>query len=151
MSSSEELGDLAESLVPVAQQLIGAVHDDGPGAVARVFAIVPPAHLQALAIVLAGMCDPTKKPSDMLAWVNWDGVTHRDPTLFDGTLDPEDARGWSDSECHLLWRQYRSAGLVNGDNRYSDVEKIRLRRGYLEWERRRAERRRKGHPHEARL
>ena len=139
----DQLGDLAEEMVPIAQQLIGAVHDDGPSAVARVFAIVPEAHMPALAVVLAAMCDPTRTAGDMLAWVNWDGPQHRDPTLFDGNPDPEDARTWSDAECHRLWRQHRSAKR----ERLSDLERIRLLRGYREWERRRGlHKRRTGQP-----
>lgn len=143
MSTPDDMGDMAEAMVPIAQQLIGAVHDDGPAAVARVFSIVPPGHLHALCVVLAAMVDPTKKPSDLLAWVDWDGP-RRDPTLFDGSPDPEDPKFWSDQECHHLWRVYRSAKQPQ-----TPLGQIRVRRGYLEWERRRADRRRKAPPQPA--
>lgn len=138
MATLDELGDLAESLVPVAEQLVGAVHDDGPAAIGRLFAVVPPGHLPALCVVLAAMVDPDKRASEMLGWVNWEATPHT-PTLFDGAqAHPEDPRGWSDSECHQLWKMHRSALKPP-----HPLQEVRELRGYREWERRRKGRQRR--------
>jgi hypothetical protein len=87
----DELGDVAESLVPVACRLVGAVHDDGPADVARALADVPPDRMPALAVVLAAMVNPDRSPADLLAWVTWDDTPPaRQPSLFTGWNNPAD-------------------------------------------------------------
>jgi hypothetical protein len=64
--------DLAERMVPVAAQLVGAVHDDGPDEVAAILRKIRPQQYDALAVVLAAMVDPELTPAELLAWVQWD-------------------------------------------------------------------------------
>jgi hypothetical protein len=60
--------DLADSLVPIAAELIGVVHDYGPADVAAVLARVPDGRHDALAVILAAMVNPDARPSELLAW-----------------------------------------------------------------------------------
>lgn len=144
MSTPRELADLAESLVPVAARLVGAVHDDGVGDVGRVLAGVDPAHMPALAVVLAAMVDPDLSATDLLAWVTWDDEP-RAPreTLFGVASDraePQPAahpEEWTDEECKELAGAYRRRWRGTGDP-FGDP--LAERRGYLEWERRRKRR-----------
>jgi len=122
-------GDLAENLVPVAGQLVGAVHDDGIGAVARILSGVHPDHMYALAVVLAAMVDPDSPPSELLGWVTWDDVpAYTQESLLSAAHDSasSDPGDWSDEECKRRHRKQRS-----GSVEYLDYL------GYLEWERRR--------------
>ena len=72
--------DLAESLVPIAAQLIGCVRDFGPQDVAAVLAKVPDGRHDALAVVLAAMVDPDARPSQLLAWTELGPVPSREFT-----------------------------------------------------------------------
>ena len=122
-------GDLAENLVPIAGQLVGAVHDEGVGAVARVLSQVHPDHMYALAVVLAAMVDPDSPPSELLGWVTWDDVpAYRQDSLLSTACDSasSDPTEWTDEECKQRHRKQRS-----GSTEYLDYL------GYLEWERRR--------------
>jgi DNA-directed RNA polymerase specialized sigma24 family protein len=56
------------TLVPIAAELVGVVRDYGPDDVAAVLARVPDGRHDALAVVLAAMVDPDKRPSQLLAW-----------------------------------------------------------------------------------
>ncbi|HEY6014323.1 MAG TPA: hypothetical protein VIU37_09955 [Candidatus Limnocylindrales bacterium] len=149
-----DLADLAESLVPVAAQLVGAVHDDGPGEVGRILSAVDPGHLPGLAVVLAAMVDPDASAAELLAWVTWDdSPPPREATLFGATfgdyvpsarpasLDP---REWSDDYCrslHVAWRKrQRGTGDPLGTPRIEQM-------GHREWDRRRkADARARQHP-----
>lgn len=151
MATPESLGDLAESLVPVATQLVGAVHDDGAGAVARVLCGIHPDHLPALAVVLAACVDPDSTLDELLGWVTWDeSPAHFQPSLLmtvpsgqakpvstdDGHLSfaPDE---WSDDECRARHSRHRSRNSAGRPDEYLD------RLGYLEWERRRKRRERR--------
>ena len=130
--------DLAEAMVPFAMRMVGAVHDDGPGAVTEVLSEVHPDNLPALVVVLAAMVDPTKTPGYLLRWLN-DG-----PALFDTDpyiLDTVSPRDWSDTVCHRLWREYRRVSEPGSDWLHQ-----KRQAGYREWERRRKDRQRKGLP-----
>lgn len=72
--------DLAESLIPIAAQLVGVVRDFGPKDVAAVLAKVPDGRHDALAVVLAAMVDPDARPSQLLAWTQLGPVPSRDFT-----------------------------------------------------------------------
>jgi hypothetical protein len=65
-------GALAAEMVPVATELVCAVHDHGVEEVAAVLAKVPRAHMVALTVVLAALVDPDRPISEALAWVTWD-------------------------------------------------------------------------------
>lgn len=75
---------LAETLVPIAAELVATVRDYGPDDVARVLARVPAGRHDALAVVLAAMVDPDARPSQLLAWTDAGPVPSRDftPTAF---------------------------------------------------------------------
>lgn len=67
--------DYAEALVPLAMRLAATVHDEGPDAVRGVLHAIRleprPDGVdpwQALAVVLAGMVDPDRTASELLAW-----------------------------------------------------------------------------------
>jgi hypothetical protein len=124
VSTHTDLADLAESLVPVAVQLIGAVHDGGTAEVGRVLHGVPEAELPALCVVLAAMTDPDLTPEQMLSWVTWEEQPPIIPeaTLFADLGIPEDrprpkldevrnelARPpaeWSDTTCRRFHAAY---------------------------------------------
>lgn len=135
MTTYTELSDLAESLVPTAARLVGAVHDDGPAAVARVLAGVPTEHLPAFTVVLAAMVDPNKSPRDLLGWVDR-ALQPRNPapTLFAGVAEPDDPRSWPDDLCHRLYLEARR--VPDGTPR----DEALLTLGRREWDRRIKER-----------
>lgn len=146
MPTPDALGDLAESLVPVAVRLVAAVHDDGVAAVARVLSEVHTEHLPALSVVLAGMCDPDRTPGEMLAWVTWDEIPDvdqpsllalADPPVHTDDVErlPADPREWSDEVAKWYHRAFRRKG---GELDY------RAKLGYHEWERRRKAAHRQG-------
>lgn len=80
---------LAESLVPLAAELVGTVRDYGPDDVAAVLARVPKGRHDALAVVLASMVDPDESPANLLAWTTAGPVQSRD----NGFIDPRDRWG----------------------------------------------------------
>lgn len=148
MPTPAALADLAESLVPIATRLVGAVHDDGIAAVARVLSEVAPEHHAALAVVVAAMVDPERTPAELLSWVTWDDETPppvEQPTLLTLAVDPivdvaalpRDPAQWSDEVCRTYWRRHRRVGGTDdADEKYLQLL------GYREWERRRVARRR---------
>jgi hypothetical protein len=69
--------DLAESLVPLAAELVGSVRDFGPDAVADVLSRVPDGRHDALAVILAAMVDPDARPRELLAWTDAGPVQSR--------------------------------------------------------------------------
>lgn len=69
--------ELAESLVPIAAELVGTVRDYGPDDVRAVLARVPAGRHDALAVVLAAMVDPDKRPQELLAWTSCGLEYHR--------------------------------------------------------------------------
>lgn len=123
MTTRTELADLAESLVPVAARLIGAVHDDGLGEVARILHAIPPAHQPAMLVVLAAMCDPEQSAADALGWVTWDDEFPRLPEadLFAARVpDPDadlrvDTARWTDERCAELNAAWRRRQRGKGD------------------------------------
>jgi DNA-binding NarL/FixJ family response regulator len=70
--------ELADSLVPLAAELVGTIRDFGPEDVAAVLARVPDGRHDALAVVLAAMVDPDKRPRELLAWTFDGPVQSRD-------------------------------------------------------------------------
>lgn len=140
----DDLGDLAEGLVPIAAQLVGAVHDDGVADVARVLELLgtDPLRVHGMLVVLAAMVDPTKSAADLLRWVTWDDVRTPDPTLFQLEAQPpsQDPRTWSDAFCHARHGAWRRLPVA-GEHR-SEWDLL----GYREWERRRKERERHDPP-----
>lgn len=126
MPTPHDLGDLAEAMVPVAAQLVGAVHDEGIVGVARILSIVKTEDMPALAVVLAAMVDPCRTVPELLEWVTWDDVA----PAIDSDRAPrlDDPREWADSRCHRLWREWRRVGAPRS---------YEARLGYMEWERRR--------------
>jgi hypothetical protein len=70
--------ELAETLVPIAAELVGTVRDYGPDDVAEVLARVPEHRFDALAVVLAAMVDPDARPAELLAWVGDGPVQSRE-------------------------------------------------------------------------
>ena len=131
----DDLGDLAETMVPVAQRLVGAVHDDGPGEVARALAGRSPQELYALIVVLAGMVDPNRTPSELLAWTNFAALPTRQESLFAAMTHHDPSSAWPDALCIQLHQEYRHEGL---DPARAAVARL----GYLEWEKRRKRRHR---------
>ena len=69
--------ELADSLVPIAAQLVGTVREYGPDDVAAVLARVPEGRHDALAVILAAMVDPDSSASDLLAWTRGGLEYHR--------------------------------------------------------------------------
>lgn len=167
MSTYDSLGDLAEESVPRASLLVEAVHDGGPAEVGRLLADLDRRQLNALAVVLAAMVDPDATLHELLGWVPPLDRPVQHPTLFAMSEEVEaearmyerrlqrarrrpvidlDATGkvrlgpaerketavLDDDSCKVLHAAYR-----RGDQSRA------ARLGYLEWERRRAERRRR--------
>lgn len=132
----EDLGDLAESLVPVAMQLAGAVRDD-VGEVARILKRVPTGAMPGLAVVLAAMVDIDATPTELLSWVTWDAHDRNQPSLFEGAQ--HDPASWADERCRRLALDYRSAV-----ERSDTAPTVEQRQGYLQWEKRRKRRSRSG-------
>lgn len=77
-----------DNLAPLVARLIGAVHDEGPdainGALIACRALPAPHEINpdsAIPIMLAAMVDPTRRPSDLLAWTaDLVGRTNTTPT-----------------------------------------------------------------------
>lgn len=139
MKSPGDYGDLAETLVPVAMRMVGAVHDDGLPEVARVMSTVAACELHALVVVLAAMVDPERTAAELLHWVTWEDVAPTPAATLFGML-PEpvpsvDPGDWSDARCvrlHSAWRARRRGNpRAWGESSYSE------RLGYLEHEKRR--------------
>jgi hypothetical protein len=142
----EDLGDLAESLVPVAGRLIAAVRDDGPAVVVRLLADIPATALPAQCVVLAAHGDPDVSSADALSWVPaetgpvvptetlfgpvWDDA-EAPPPLRPSLLHPEN---WTDDECRGLHSAWRARQRGKGD---PDGDPTRERVGFREWDRRR--------------
>ena len=66
-----------ENLAPLLARLVGTVHDEGPAAIHQALIAcraLPAPHdidpATAIPIVLAAMVDPTRRPSDLLAWTS---------------------------------------------------------------------------------
>lgn len=143
----DDLSDLAESLVPLAARLAGAVRDD-VAEVGRVLALVPPAHMHALAVVLAAMVPDDRTPRELLSWVDWgDDAVVRQASLFDAAADPgvreEFPDTWTDDMCKRLHRAWRKRiGDGAADRRPGDTggDPMLERLGYLQWEQRRKRR-----------
>lgn len=64
-----------ENLVPLLARLVAAVHDEGPAAIINALIAcraLPAPHdinpADTIPIILAAMVDPTRRPSDLLAW-----------------------------------------------------------------------------------
>lgn len=70
--------ELADALVPIAAQLVATVRDYGPEDVKAILAQVPEGRHDALAIVLAAMVNPDKRPRDLLAWTTAGPVQSRE-------------------------------------------------------------------------
>lgn len=83
----------AESLVPLAAELVATIRDYSPDDTARVLARVP--DMSALAIVLAAMVDPDARPSELLAWTHSGPVKSRDaiPSHLELRNLPDEAWG----------------------------------------------------------
>lgn len=86
----------AETLVPLAMRLVGAVRDEGPETVHAILHAVRtrPAPegvdpIEALAIVLAAAVDPEKPASELLGWT--ENIESPGPTRTD--IDAEGVRG----------------------------------------------------------
>ena len=127
--------DLAESLVPVAERLIGAVHTGGPAEVGDVLYGVAADDLPALCVVLAAAANPDQTMRRLLAWVD-------QPVPMFNLVVNAHPRTWTDGKCHDLWKLFRS-------DKYSGlprVEKLVCDEGYREWERRRKDTARHPHP-----
>lgn len=77
MSLDHRRVEYAESLVPLAAELVGCVRDYGTDEVRAVLARVPHGNLDDLAVVLAAMVDPDARPADLLAWTVDGPVTSR--------------------------------------------------------------------------
>lgn len=146
MSTPTDLADLAESLVPVASRLVGAVHDDGVAEIGRLLHAMNPCDYPALCVVLAAMVDPDRSAADLLSWVTWDEDSPPTPdsTLFGdiGTsssslVEAEFTRPveqWSEATCKRMrsaWRKRLAGRPVEGGN------PVLERRGALEYDRRR--------------
>jgi hypothetical protein len=103
--------DLAESLVPIASQLVATIRDYGPEDVAAVLARVPDGRHDALAVVLAAMVDPDKRPSQLLAWTELGPVPSRDFTPPGYTVEGLAARlRRRRRELRRVTREWRSVG-----------------------------------------
>lgn len=141
MTTMEEMSALAERMVPVAMRMVGAVHDDGVGAIARTLAPLTDQERIGLIVVLAGMVDPDRPVSELLAWVTWDGTPVDAPSLFSlvPVLDElsDNPHQWSDLQCYELAKRHRR---MNVD--LTPFEEARLLLGYREWDRRRKARKR---------
>lgn len=62
---------LIEQVLPVALDVIVAVHDDGPGAVEQALRqVTSHRHAQALVVLLAAMVDPDRSLRETLAWLD---------------------------------------------------------------------------------
>ncbi|MGW1679360.1 hypothetical protein [Saccharopolyspora sp. NPDC002376] len=77
MPADPERETYLDDLVPLVAQLVGAVHDEGPGAtrdaLAAIRAVPAPDGMSAgdaLAVMLAAMVDPTRSPRALLAWTD---------------------------------------------------------------------------------
>jgi len=139
--SPEERADLAEALVPVAAALIGAVHDEGAQAVARVLGVVAPENLPALAVVLAAMVDPDMSPGDLLAWVTFGetashGLSYSEQIAgrYGVVLSkiPPDPRCWEAAllrTCHAAAVHYRDVGWVLSGEREYQRRRMARKRG----------------------
>jgi hypothetical protein len=136
------MDDLAERMVPVAMRVVGAVHDEGAGAVARALAPLTPQERIAVTVVLAAMVNPDRTPSELLAWVDWDGAPVNMLALFGSTPVVDDLGDnphlWSDLQCHELAKRHRR--VPTPDLTLADLE--RAETGYREWDRRRHQRKR---------
>jgi Homeodomain-like domain len=78
--TAEQLGDLAESLMPVAAKLACIVHDEG--GVEDVQQLLDGfgfQELTGLAVVLASLVDPATRTADALSYLVWD--EHGQPTM----------------------------------------------------------------------
>lgn len=125
-----DLGDLAESMVPVAERVVGAVHEDGPTAMANAIAGLSDLETNALIVVLAAMVNPDATPAQLLGWVDWDTPGHRPEAEPLFNVGKASARTWSDERCHELWMEYRRTNLNPARGPVAFM-------GYREWERRR--------------
>lgn len=86
MRTSADPDRLAERMIPVAAQLAGTVHDDGPEQVAAIIDPLTRDQINALCVVLAAMVPVDRTVSDLLAWID-DGCIA--PTLI---LEPRRRR-----------------------------------------------------------
>lgn len=66
--SEDDLLDLIDECRPVALDLVGAVHDEGPNDVKAALARIPEGGEQAMLVLLAAMVDPTRTPGQLLGW-----------------------------------------------------------------------------------
>lgn len=150
------MGDLAEAMVPVAARLVGAVHDDGPGHVARVVNSLDAQEIRGLVVVLAAMVDPDRTPTELLGWVDW-SWSEAQASLFSGwnldvhparaieerltpadAFDPvdvtglilDDRRNWPDDVCHQLHMEDRHQWVAPERRKWTVI-------GRREWDRRR--------------
>lgn len=86
--TAEQRGDLAEELLPIAARLACLVHGDGGVEdVQQLLDGYDVQELTALAVVLAGLVDPTANAADTLEYLRWDehGRTVP-PPQFTGTI-----------------------------------------------------------------
>jgi hypothetical protein len=137
----DDAGDLAEAMVPVAAALIGAVHDEGAVAVARVLSVVAPENLPALCVVLAAMVDPDMSPGDLLAWVTFGEdansvVSYSEQIAGRYGVDlskiPADPRRWETAlvrTCHAAAVHYRDVGWVLSGEREYQRRRMARKRG----------------------
>lgn len=141
MTTSEELADLAEGVVPVADRLVHAVHFEGVAAVARLLDGLSRDERAALPIVLAAMVDPTVEPEEALAWASV-ALPDPAPSLFDGVDLASDPRTWSDEVIRKLALEFERSPRF--PRSLADAE--RLRRAQVEWERREYQKGRRPNP-----
>ena len=104
--------EFAESLVPIAAELIGTVRDYGADDVAAVLARVPDGRHDALAVILAAMVDPDARPSQLLAWTHLGPVPSREftPPGYELKSLPPEALGRR-SERRMAVAQMSAAGV----------------------------------------
>lgn len=82
--SLAEREHLAETLIPVAADLICRVHDDGPEATGALLASLSDEQRWALPVVLAAMVPPDRPIADLLAWTTtWVAEPGDGPALPD--------------------------------------------------------------------
>lgn len=142
MDDAQARGDLAESLIPVAASLIGAVHEGGPVEVERVLSILAPENLPALAVVLAAMVDPDRPMSALLGWVTFDehgapppaGDLSRQVAAVYGVRLPVrgDPKGWPSEvlrACHAAAVHYREVDWVDAGEREYHRRRVARKRG----------------------